>query len=74
MLIRGKGNGRCVNTNLLSNKTDNLSRTVEQFWVIKSYEMVSKDSISLKSLQKQKALNFSKIRLNAKTTDTLSEI
>ena len=54
--MRGKGNGDCVNTNLLLNETDNLSRTAEQFWAMKSYGTVSKDSISLKPLQEQEAL------------------
>ena len=44
----GKGNSHCVNTNLILNEADNLSRTVEQFWAMESYGTVSKDSISPK--------------------------
>ena len=56
VLMGGKKNGPCVNTNLLLNKTDKLSQTVEQFWAIESYGTVSKDGISLKPLQRQKTL------------------
>ena len=56
----GKGNGDCVNTNLLLNETGNLSRTVEQFWAMESYGTVSKGSVSLKPLQEQRALKHLK--------------
>ena len=56
VLMGGKGNGDCVNTNLLLNETDNLSRRVEQFWVMESYGTVSNDSVSLKSLREQRTL------------------
>ena len=56
VLMGGKGNGDCVNTNLLLNEVDNLSRTVEQFWAMESYGTVSKDSVPLKPLQEQRAL------------------
>ena len=56
VLMGGKGNGDCVNTNLLLNETGNLSRTVEQFWAMESYGTVSKGSVSLKPLQEQRAL------------------
>ena len=51
-----KKNGDRVNTNLLLNETDNLSRTVEQFWAMESHGTVSKGSVSLKPLQEQRAL------------------
>ena len=60
VLMERKGNGDWVNTNLFLNETDNLSRMVEQFWVMESYGTNSKDSISLKPLQEQKGSGTSR--------------